>query len=102
MASEKAQNFIIPGYHGSTPVARNEAQASPCKGGGKVFPWKAPRVGHVAVWGYAYQLLVNRDKTKLILFRVQQLLTQLPEVMVPFLGRELTSVPHVKDLGIIL
>ena len=46
--------------------------------------------------------LVNPDKTKLLLFGTRQLLSQLPDVTVPFLGQELKPVASAKDLGIIL
>ena len=56
----------------------------------------------MAEWCYANHLLVNPDKTKLLLFGTRQLLSQLPDVTVPFLGQELKPVASTKDLGIIL
>ena len=56
----------------------------------------------VAEWCCANHLLVNPDKTELLLFRTGQLLSQLPDVTVPFLGQELKPVASAKDLGIIL
>ena len=55
----------------------------------------------VAEWCCANHLLVNPDKTKL-LFGTRQVLSQLRDVTVPFLGQELKPVASVKDLGIIL
>ena len=49
---------------------------------------------HVAEWFCANHLLVNPDKTKLLLLGVRQLLSKMPVVSVPFLGQELTPV-HV-------
>ena len=46
----------------------------------------------VAEWCCANRLLVNPDKTKLLLFRARQLLSQLPDVTVPFLGQELVRL----------
>ena len=51
----------------------------------------------VAEWCCANHLLVNRDKTKLLLFGTRQLLSQLHDVTVPFLGQELKPVASVKD-----
>ena len=56
----------------------------------------------VEEWCCANHLLVNPDKTKLLLFGTRQLLSQLPDVTVPFLGQELKPVASAKDLGIIL
>ena len=59
----------------------------------------------VAEWCCANHLLVNPEKTKLLLFGVRQLLsTEQPDVTVPvpFLGQELKPVSSAKDLGIIL
>ena len=41
-------------------------------------------------------------KPKLILFGTRQLLSKIPDVIVPFLAQNLVPVPSVKDLGIIL
>ena len=56
----------------------------------------------LAEWCCANHLLVNPDKTKLLLFGTRQLLSQLRDVTVPFLGQELKPVASAKDLGIIL
>ena len=56
----------------------------------------------VAEWCCANHLLVNPEKTKLLLFGVRQLLSKQPDVTVPFLGQELKPVSSAKDLGIIL
>ena len=48
------------------------------------------------------KLLINPDKTKLILFGTKQLLSKVLDIRVPFLGQQLISVSSVKDLGIIL
>jgi len=61
----------------------------------------SPRPQHVAEWCCANHLLVNPDKTKLLLFGTRQRLSQLPDVTVPFLGQELKPVASAKDLGII-
>ena len=48
------------------------------------------------------KLLINPDKTKLILFGTKQLLSKVLDIRVPFLGQHLIPVSSVKDLGIIL
>lgn len=56
----------------------------------------------VASWCCANQLLVNPGKTKLCVFGSSQMLkrTSIPPIM--FMGKELTIVTSVKDLGIVL
>ena len=54
----------------------------------------------VVEWCCANHLLVNPDKTKLLLFGTRQLLSQLPDVTVPFLGQELKPVASANDLRI--
>ena len=56
----------------------------------------------IASWCCTNKLLINPDKTKLILFGTKQLLSGVPDIRVPFLGQHLISVSSVKDLGIIL
>ena len=56
----------------------------------------------IASWCCTNKLLINPDKTKLILFGTKQLLSKVPEIRVPFLGQQLIPVSSVKDLGIIL
>ena len=56
----------------------------------------------IAAWCCTNKLLINPRKTKLILFGMRQLLSKIPDVRVPFLGKNLAPVPFVKDLGIIL
>ena len=56
----------------------------------------------IASWCCTNKLLINPDKTKLILFGTKQLLSKVPDIRVPFIGQHLTPVSSVKDLGIIL
>ena len=56
----------------------------------------------IASWCCTNKLLINPDKTKLILFGTKQLLSKVPDIRVPFLGQHLIPVSSVKDLGIIL
>ena len=46
------------------------------------------------------KLLINPDKTKLILFGTKRLLSNVLDIRVPFLGQQLIPVSSVKDLGI--
>ena len=66
------------------------------------FRLVAEDLRRVAEWCCANHLLVNPDKTKLLLFGTRQLLSQLRDVTVPFLGQAIKPVASVKDLGIIL
>ena len=52
-------------------------------------------LGRVAEWCCANHLLVNPDKTNLLLFGTRKLLSQLHDVTVPFLGQELKLVDSV-------
>ena len=56
----------------------------------------------IASWCCTNKLLINPDKTKLILFGTKQLLSKVLAIRVPFLGQQLIPVSSVKDLGIIL
>lgn len=53
-------------------------------------------------WRCTNKLFINPDKSKLILFRMRQLLSGVPDIRVPFLGQHLIPVSSVKDLGIVL
>ena len=57
---------------------------------------------NIAGWCCANHLLINPDKTKLVLFRIRQLVSKLPEVTVSFLGQQLCPVSSAKDLGVTL
>ena len=56
----------------------------------------------IASWCYTNKLLINPDKTKLILFGTKLLLSKVLDIRVPFLGQQLIPVSSVQDLGIIL
>ena len=57
----------------------------------------------VAAWCCKNQLLINPKKTKFLMVGTQQLLRRLPsEILISFLGKEITPVSSAKDLGIIL
>ena len=56
----------------------------------------------IASWCCMNKLLINPDKTKLILFGTKQLLCKVLDIRVPFLGQHLIPVSSVKDEGIIL
>ena len=57
----------------------------------------------VAAWCCKNQLLINPEKTKLLMVRTQQLLRRLPnEIAISFLGKVITPVCSARDLGIIL
>jgi len=55
----------------------------------------------ITSWCCTNKLLINPDKTKLVLFGTKQLLSKVPDFRVPFLGQQLISVCSVKDLGVI-
>ena len=67
-----------------------------------MFASDFPRSELVAGWCCQNQLLINPEKTKLVLFGTRQLVSKLPHVTVLFLGQELTPTLSAKDLGIIL
>ena len=66
------------------------------------FTKVAQDLRHVAEWFCPNHLLINLDKTKLVMLGVMQLLSKVPLVRVPFLGQDLDPVSSVKYLGIIL
>ena len=56
----------------------------------------------VAQWCWSHSLLINPEKTKLMLFGVSQNIGRLPDVSIDFLGEILGPVSSCKDLGILL
>ena len=54
----------------------------------------------ICTWCCRNSLLINPDKTKVLLFGVPQLLRQLPAVSMSLLGKEIAPVPIAKDLGL--
>ena len=56
----------------------------------------------MAEWCCANYLRINPDKAKPLLFGVTQLLFEMPNVTVPFLGQGLTSLSSTKDMCVIL
>ena len=64
---------------------------------------ESPTISKVSLVGVAQIiLLINPDKTKLVLFGTRQLVSKLPDVTVPFLRQQLRPVSSAKDLGVIL
>ena len=56
----------------------------------------------IARWCCLNSLLVNPDKTKLLVMGVPQLWRWLPPLSVTFLGKEISPVPVAKDLGVFI
>ena len=52
-------------------------------------------------WCFENYLLLNSDKTKLMVFGSQQMICKLPSFKLSFLGKELLTTDSVKDLGVI-
>ena len=52
-------------------------------------------------WCFENYLLLNPDKTKLMVFGSQQMICKLPSFKLSFLGKELLPTDSVKDLGVI-
>ena len=57
---------------------------------------------NIAGWCCANHLLINPDKTKLVLFGTGQLVSKQPDVTLSFLGQQLCPVSSAKDLGVTL
>ena len=55
---------------------------------------------HIAEWCCSNQLLINPSKTKLIVFGSWQMLAKLPEIKIPFLGKEFVPANLVMDFGV--
>ena len=55
---------------------------------------------HIRNWCFENRLLLNPDKTKLIVYGSRQRLQNLPVIRLSVLGKELTPVHVVKDLGV--
>ena len=51
-------------------------------------------------WCFNNQLLLNPDKTKLMIYGSRQLLSKLPDVRLSFMGKELIPAKVAKDLGV--
>ena len=57
----------------------------------------------VATWFFENKLLINPEKTKLLLIGTRQLLGKLlEETTITFLGEEITPTTNAKDLGLTL
>ena len=56
----------------------------------------------IARWCCLNSLLVNPDKTKLLVMGVPQLLRRLPPLSVTFLGKEISPVSVAKDVGVFI
>ena len=56
----------------------------------------------ICQWTFANKLLLNSDKTKLVVFGSQPLVRKVEGLHLSLLGRELTPAKSAKDLGIIL
>ena len=52
-------------------------------------------------WCFENYLLLNPDKTKLMVFGSQQMICKLPSFKLSFLSKELLPTDFVKDLGVI-
>ena len=55
---------------------------------------------HIRNWCFENRLLLNPDKTKLIVYGSRQRLQNLPVIRLSVLGKELTPVHVAKDLGV--
>jgi len=53
-------------------------------------------------WCFNNFLLLNPDKTKLIVFGSRQLLAKLPYLKISLLGKDLAIASSAKDLGVVL
>ena len=53
-------------------------------------------------WCFGNRLLLNPDKTKLIVFGSRQMSSKLHEFHLPLLGKEISPVQSARDLGVIL
>ena len=51
-------------------------------------------------WCCQNSLLINPDKTKILLVGIPQLLWQLPQMSILLLGKEIRSIPVAKDLSL--
>ena len=51
-------------------------------------------------WCFDNRLLLNPDKTKLIIYGSRRMTDKLSEFHLSLLGKDLISVPTVKDLGV--
>ena len=51
-------------------------------------------------WCFDNLLLLNPEKTKLMIYRSRQMLAKLPEFRISLLGKDLTPSKSVKDLGV--
>lgn len=51
-------------------------------------------------WGFNNSLLINPEKTKLIVFGTKQMLSRLDDFKLSLLGKEVTPCDSVRDIGI--
>ena len=57
----------------------------------------------IAAWCCSHSLLINPDTTKLLLLGTRQMLTKVQDSFpVTLLGKEISTVPSTRDLGVIL
>ena len=58
-------------------------------------------LNRVASWCCTNRLLINPQKTKLMLFGTRQLIGRVSDIAIPFLGKALSPSNSCKDLGIV-
>ena len=56
----------------------------------------------ISNWTFRNQLLINPDKTKLIIFGSRAMVPKAEDFRVTLLGKEITPVESAKDLGVLL
>ena len=56
----------------------------------------------ISNWTFRNQLLINPDKTKLIIFGSRAMVPKAEDFRVTLLGKEITPVASAKDLGVLL
>ena len=56
----------------------------------------------MSYWTFRNQLLINPDKSKLIIFGSRAMVNKAQDFRVSFLGKEIKPVASVKDLGAVL
>ena len=72
----------------------------PHDSGNIVAAWNEDLVS-IRSWSFENGLLLNPDKTKLIVYGSRQMTAKIPEFCLTLLGKELEPSEIIKDLGVI-
>ena len=91
--SRQLVNAIVPVPRTVTLMTLNCSCHSTCRTVNRLWPLRN--------WCFNNRLLLNPDKTKLIVYGSRQMISKLQDFRLTLLGKDLLPVDSVKDLGVV-